>query len=251
MQKNKNFTIPFVSFAILSILFLFLWKSQILNSPSGLLSKISSGLRSTTVSAVDKNGNSNLSSTSKLVDQVKLEQENQALSDQFAVSNPNPKTLMPARVIGAPTFIPGVSVPDFFILDKGSSDGVGVGDGVVVANNLIGKISVVNSSSSKVTLITDTSISFTGKLQSEAVGVVTGLGDSLEIGNILLSENISKNSLVLTKGDQNLEGVGFPPDLVVGKIVSVQKNPSDLFQKAEIKSLVDFTKINMVFIVVK
>jgi cell shape-determining protein MreC len=54
----------------------------------------------------------------------------------------------------------------------------------------------------------------------------------------------------LTKGDISLQNTGYPPDLTIGKIISVSKNPSDLFQKAEISSLIDFSNLEKVFVVV-
>jgi cell shape-determining protein MreC len=55
----------------------------------------------------------------------------------------------------------------------------------------------------------------------------------------------------LTNGDITLSGSGFPPDLVVGKITSVEKKPSSLFQKAEVESFINFSKITAVFVIVK
>ena len=66
----------------------------------------------------------------------------------------------------------------------------------------------------------------------------------------MLSDSLKKDDLVLTKGDVNAQNVGFPPDLTVGKIASVSKNPSDLFQKAEIQPLVDLSNLEKVFVVI-
>jgi cell shape-determining protein MreC len=57
--------------------------------------------------------------------------------------------------------------------------------------------------------------------------------------------------LVLTNGDVGLNGSGFPPDLIVGKITSIEKKPSALFQKAEVESFLDFSKITAVFVIIK
>ena len=69
------------------------------------------------------------------------------------------------------------------------------------------------------------------------------------LDNVLLTENLKNGDLVLTKGDVNLNGEGFLPGLIVGKIISVEKSPSALFQKAQVEGLVDVTKLSTVFVI--
>lgn len=187
----------------------------------------------------------------KLVSQVasfeKLKKENKALSDQFQISYPSSYKLLKAEVIGAPSFVPGLTLPNNFIINKGSGDNLKVGQAVVVKNNLVGVISKISENIAQVNLVNNLSTSFTAKTENGAVGVVRG-GESLTINNILLSENIRAGELVLTKGDINSDGVGIPPDLIVGKIISVERNPSDLFQKAKVESFVNFTNLSAVFV---
>jgi rod shape-determining protein MreC len=137
------------------------------------------------------------------------------------------------------------------ILDRGEEDGIKKGQAVVLFDNLVGEIDHVVKDASRVILATSSEVSFTGRLENGAIGVVKGMGNTIEIDNILLSEDIRKDSLVYTRGDEDLSGAGIPPDLVVGKIVSIEKNPSALFQKAQIKSEINFSKLAMVFVVVK
>ena len=250
-MEKKNYSGVFSIVFAICLLLLLLWKIGTLNFASGVISKIFSTPRASGVFQLSQNKDMDLVKLSNDLNLVKLEKDNMALRGQFASSNPPPSNLLPAKIIGAPTFIPTVTLPDFFIIDKGTSDGIRVGDGVVSQNNLVGKITQANSFSSKVTLVVSQSVSFTGKLESGTVGVVKGVGNGLEFDNILLSENLSKGMLVLTKGDQDISGLGTPPDLIVGKIVSIDRDPSALFQRAQVESLVDFTKINMVFVVIR
>lgn len=193
--------------------------------------------------------NERLELLSRVADFEKLKKENAALSDQFQTSHPQSVRLLPAKVIGAPGFVPGVSVPNFLILDKGAKDNVKVGLAVVIKNNLVGIISKVSENLSRVDILNNSNLSFTAKTENAAYGVVKG-GDTLTIDNILLSENVAKEELVLTKGDLENNGIGIPADLIVGKIASVEKHPSDLFQKAEIRSFIDFRKLSTVFVYV-
>ncbi len=185
-----------------------------------------------------------------IADFEKLKRENAALSDQFQTFYPQSTQLLPARIIGAPGFIPGVSVPNVFILNKGAKDSIKIGSAVVIKDNLVGVISQVSTNLSKVEVVNNSSSSFTAKTQNGAIGIVRG-GGNLTINNVLLSESIKPSEIVFTKGDISSNGFGIPPDLVVGKITSVEKNPSDLFQKAEIESFVNFVNLSTVFVYIQ
>ncbi len=252
MQRKNSFLPSFLVFFVLSLLLLLLGRVGFLKSFSFFVPGLTNGIRLSIASAVTNDSNeAKLSNVPSILDQKKMEADIKALRDQFAISRPSSTTLLPAKVIGLPSFIPGATPPEFLILDKGWRDGVKKDQAVVLLQNLVGKVSQVSQNSSKAILITNKDILFAAKLESEALGVVRGLGDSLIIDNILLSEEVKKDSLILTKGSEDLSGVGLPPDLIVGKIASIEKKSSDLFQKARVQTLVDLTKINMVFIVIK
>lgn len=189
----------------------------------------------------------NLDLLSKIAGFEKVKRENQALSDQFKTSYPRSAQLLKADVIGAPGFVPGVSTPLSLILNKGSKDNLKVGQAVVTKDNLVGTIVSVSENLAKVDTVNNPSSSFTAKTENEAEGIVKG-GASLTLDNVLLSENLRVGELVLTKGDTDSNGVGIPQDLIVGKIISVENRPSDLFQKAKLESFIDFAKLSTVFI---
>jgi rod shape-determining protein MreC len=259
MRKRESFLPAFFVVFFLCILILFLSLSGSLKSLSSFLEKGTSAVQSVTFKLfqrlpfmsegvkVKDLEEKNLELLSRIATFDKLKKENAALSDQFQTSYPPSYKLLKANIIGTSTFIPGISVPNSFIIDKGLKDNLKVGSAVVVKDNLVGTISKVSANLSKVTAINNSSSSFTAKTQNGAVGVVKG-GESIVLGNILLSENMSLGELVLTKGSINSNGIGIPPDLVVGKIIFVEKNPSDLFQKAKIESFVNFTKLATVFV---
>lgn len=251
MQKKGYFPL-FLVLLVISILLLAFWATGLLNIPVSFVAQVFSPIRRAEVSGLNQQKISDeVTLARKLIDQRKLEEDNVALRGQFAVTNPSPSNLLPASVVGIPGFIPGNGIPDAFIIDRGSRDGIKKGSAVVVENNLIGTVSDLSLSQSKITLLTDKSISITGKLESGASGVIRGTGDRIQFGNVLLSENVEKGSLVLTKGDVDLNGVGVPPDLVIGKVLSVEKKSSDLFQTADVSSLIDFSKLSTVFVILK
>lgn len=170
-----------------------------------------------------------------------LEKENQALRDQFQTEKPSSRTLLPARVIGASE--------NEIILDKGESDGVKLGDVIVVKDNLIGKITKTSSHIAAVSLIAHNKTVFTAQtVKTSAIGVVNGAGGGKMTFVSDLSEELEREDLIRTKGDVDGKDSGFPPNLVVGQIISVNKKSSALFQVAEVKSLVDFSRLEIVFV---
>lgn len=259
MKRRGSFLPVFLTVAFLCILLLVLSLSGNLKFLSSFLEKGTSGIQSVSFgifqklpfvsenTKIKKLEERNLELLSDVVGFERLKRENSALSDQFQTSYPQSQSLLRAGIIGAPSFVPGVSAPDNFIIDKGQEDNLKVGNAVVIKNNLVGVISKVSANIAQVDLTSNPSFSFTAKTESGAVGVIKG-GGSLTINNILLSESIKEGESVLTKGDVNSDGIGIPPDLMVGKIVSVEKNPSDLFQKAKVESFVNFVNLSTVFV---
>lgn len=179
-----------------------------------------------------------------------IEKENQALKDQFTSVIIASKNLLPADIIGMPEFIPGVNFPDTIVVDKGNKDGVSSDNAIVYKDSFIGSILKSTDHFSKASFVTSKNVSFTARaLKTNAVGIVKGMGNGQMIfDNVLLSDNLEVGDFIVTTGDTSLNGKGYPPNLIVGKIVTVEKNPSNLFQKANIVSLYDFSHFSTVFI---
>ncbi|MCL4353379.1 rod shape-determining protein MreC [Patescibacteria group bacterium] len=263
MKKRSSQVSLFLIFIFLSLLFYFAFQDNLLkpisrplqNVFSPVFSAVYSGFSGITnfdsASKVKELKDENAALTEKLVDQTKLQQDNQALRDQFETVTPKSTILVPAQIVGAPGFIPGISFPETFTINVGSKDGIKAGEAVILKNNLIGRVTKVNYYLSSVLLVTNENSSFTATtMETNALGIVKGQGGGeMILDNVLLSDNLKAGDIVLTKGDVGASGAGFMPGLIVGKIVSISKNASDLFQKAKIESLVDFSKIDTVFVV--
>lgn len=266
MQRRNSFVPFFLVFFTLSLLLIFLGRFGIFN---GITSLINRGAAPIRISTLNIFGSQNKTIRELSLENAKLKKEssernnlileNKALRDQFAKSGSESLNLLPAKVVGYPGFIPGVSMPEYLVLDKGLSDNVKKGSTIIIENYLIGKVISLTNNFSKVELLNNKNSSFTGEVIStdgaEATGVIIGQNDEMNFENVLLTLSIKKDDLVLTKGDRDLpagevddNGLGYPPDLIVGKIISVEKKSSDLFQKAKVKSFVDFTNLKTVFI---
>lgn len=256
MRKRENFFLTFFFFLILSFLLIILSRIGLLvgvrSAMETVLIPITSFTRQITTiipavssnSTLEKLKKENSDLLSQLAEKKSLELEVAALRDQFQTPYPKSTNLLPAKIIASPSFLPGVSQPSHFILNRGVKDKVKVGQAVVYKNNLVGKIVSVSENFSDVALVTSLDISLTvitvSANNSLALGVVRGVGEEMVLENVFLSEKISASDLVVTKD----EG-----DLIVGKIVAVEKKPSALFQTAKVKSLLDFSKLSTVFVV--
>lgn len=256
MRKRENFFLTFFLFFFLSLFLIVLSKIGFLNGVYStlevLLVPVASFTRQITSSipsfssdsALEKLKKENSRLLAQLAEKKSLETEVAALRDQFQTPYPKSTNLLPAKIIASPSFLPGVSQPSHFILNRGAKDKVKVGQAVVYKNNLVGKIVSVSENLSDVALLTSLDISLTVKTvspnNSSALGVVRGIGGEMVLENVLLSEKISASDLVVTKD----EG-----DLVVGKIEAIEKKPSALFQTAKVKSLLDFSSLSTVFVV--
>lgn len=259
MRSRERFFIAFFLFIFLSIGVFFVgktsWFGDFFGGIESLLLPVQKGVYSVfsfSDGKLQKLQEENAAMRKKLADQKNLEKEISALKDQFQTSYPKSQNLLPANIIGMPSFIPNVSVPRVFTIDRGSKDNIKVGQAVVVLDNVIGKITKVSKNLSVVTLITQESSSFTASTQNDILGIVKGKGEAqLGLENVQASKELVVGDTVLTKNDVNQDGVGYPPNLVVGKITSIDKTQSNLFQKAQILPSLDFSKLQTVFIVTR
>ncbi|MEK7573493.1 MAG: rod shape-determining protein MreC [Patescibacteria group bacterium] len=262
MVKRSKVSVVFFVLLILSILLFIFSKAGFLSGPESLLGKITSPIQSITYSAFNFLSNPDSSSEKlreenrillgKLVEQNKLIRDNNALRDQFEKGGEERMRLLPAKIVGAPSFIPGITDPTTFTLDKGTNDGVKVGDAVVIKNILVGKVISASNYFSKADILTNNSFSVTVKDdRSGGNGVVKGDGGrQMLLDNVLQADDIKTSDILVTKGSQDEAGRGIPPDLIVGRITSVEKKPSEVFQKGKVQSPLDFSNLSAVFIVV-
>ncbi len=263
MKKKENFTSIFLFFLIFALIIFTLSKSGFLSFPASIAQKALSPLAGSVYSAfnffsspskdsaISKIKEENRELVGKIVSQSVLQKENSALADQFATTSIRAQTLLAAKIIGAPSFIPAVSNPQSLIIDRGTKDNIKVGNAVIYKDNLVGKVIESNLYFSKIDLITSPSFSSTVKtLRTQAQGVIKGEGGKqIILDNVLQSDDIKISDIIVTKGDQDMKGIGLPPDLIVGKLISVNKKPSNLFQKGKVVSLLDFSSLSTVFVI--
>lgn len=255
MKKKEGITSIFLIFLFLSILIFGLAKMGYIGGVVSLLETVILPVEKTFYSLknivfkdqsdekLKKLEEENIIFVRKLADFQNIIKENNALKDQFQTSNPKSTNLLPAKIVGG--------MQEYLIVDKGKKDNVKNGLAVVFKDNLVGKVVKVSEKVSRIDIVTNKDFSFTAETsETLAQGIIKGDGEDQVLENVLLSEELKVSDLVLTKGDLDVNGVGFPQGLIAGKIISVDKKPSSLFQSAKVKSLINFKRLEMVFIVI-
>jgi rod shape-determining protein MreC len=182
---------------------------------------------------------------SQLAQMKELEAENQDLRNLLDLKQrTGPGTLLPTTVIARDDtpYVEAVTI------DIGGHDGVQSGDAVVTDRGLVGRVEVVNPTSSKVRLISDLNSSVSVRLQTadRTTGILRGQsqGNLLAIAYIPQTDTVTAGDVVVTSG----LGEVFPEGLVVGTVSTVQRNDADPFQVAVVQSAVDMNKLERMYV---
>ena len=133
------------------------------------------------------------------------------------------------------------------IIDRGTEDGVLPGMPVESARGLVGQVYRASPRAAQVLLITDNISSIAARLSaSRATGIVFGSGSSgpLTMEWIDQEAQLEVGDVVLTSG----LGGQFPADLVIGRVVALERNEADLFQNATVQPAIDVSDLEIVFV---
>lgn len=174
-----------------------------------------------------------------------IQGEYQILLDLFNRARQQPDyQRVTATVIGYDTSLSIRSI----IIDKGTADGVQVGMPVESSRGLVGQVFRATEHAAQVILIIDSASSIPSRLgNSRATGILRGggLGSLMTIDWIDLQYQINEGEVVLTSG----LGGKFPQDLVIGRVVEVDRREAELYQQAVVQPAVDFDSLEIVFVI--
>jgi rod shape-determining protein MreC len=133
------------------------------------------------------------------------------------------------------------------ILNKGDRDGIQPEMGVMTSAGIVGRVVKTGPFSSIVLLVTDPHNAITGIIQrSRDEGIVEGTFQGrARIKYLPLLASIRVGDIVVTSG---LTG-GFPRGIVIGTVLTMQKEEGELFQSAEIAPQADLSKLEEVLII--
>ncbi|MFH1840741.1 MAG: rod shape-determining protein MreC [Candidatus Shapirobacteria bacterium] len=184
------------------------------------------------------------------IDQLK-EQNRLLAVDQNAVAVCREENQKMARLLGSPppvktNFILAhvLGLSDALKIDRGENDGVKTGQAVIADETLIGRIRWVGATVSLVQLISDPGLKIAVITQKDGQTKAKGLLSRLLLDQVLQEEKLDKGDLVISTADG-----GWPPNLLIGTVSDVLPANRKLFRQAKIQPLVDYQKLNIVFII--
>lgn len=136
----------------------------------------------------------------------------------------------------------------YVIINRGSDDGLRRGMPVVTQQGLIGRVAAVTAGAARVQLITDPASTVNVRLEpSGAQAILQGqLTGDITLDMIPQDAEVKAGDLVLTSG----LGGGYPANILIGQISSIRSVDQDIFQRANVQTVVDFSSINIVLVIV-
>jgi rod shape-determining protein MreC len=141
------------------------------------------------------------------------------------------------------------------VLDRGSNDGIAVGDVAVAEGNaLAGRVVEVGPDSAKVVLVSDSSSTVIGQLTTNAATgeVVGGLDDGvLVMSQIDSSEQVVVGDEVVTAGIELGGGIRspYPKGLLLGQVIDVRRDANAVVQTAYLQPAADLDKLEYVLVI--
>jgi rod shape-determining protein MreC len=164
----------------------------------------------------------------------------------FAQANPSFNTKggqIVARVIGSEPN----SIIQAIVIDLGKGNGIQPGMPVVTERGLVGRVTEVYNNASRVLLITDSNSNVYTLLQNSRLrGILHGRAGQQPILDYLPQDNkVIVGDIVVTSG----EGGNFPAGVPVGQVVEVEQNDVEMFQRAVVRTTVDFDTLETVLVV--
>ncbi len=136
----------------------------------------------------------------------------------------------------------------YLILNRGSDDGIRPGMPVVSSEGLVGYVDAVIPRAARVRLITDPGSRVDVRIRPSNVDAVLqgSLTGELTLNMVPLNAKVEPGNLVMTSG----LGGRFPPDILIGQVVSTRKLAYALFQEAAVQPVVDFNRLDIVLVIV-
>ncbi|NLJ31062.1 MAG: rod shape-determining protein MreC [Clostridiales bacterium] len=185
---------------------------------------------------------------SKLINYYTYQQQNAQLLKYYQLKKDNPDLkLTAAAVIGR-------DPNDLFYgfqIDRGKSSGIALNDPVITENGVVGWISSVNASYSRVTtlLSPDTKISAIDKVNRDSGVVSTNLKMAdqglVKLGYLSADTTVKAGDIIVTSG---IGGI-YPRDLAIGTVKKVGHETTDVSLYAEVTPFVDVKTVRDVMVI--
>jgi rod shape-determining protein MreC len=140
------------------------------------------------------------------------------------------------------------------VIDRGSGDGLAVGQVVIGAGGaLVGRIVEVGPTFAHVVLIVDSTSTVTGQLlSSSATGKVVGqLGGALVMTDVDAAAEVSIGDEVFTAGIELGGGIRspYPKGLLIGRVVDVKRDPNEVVQTVFLEPAAPLDRLEFLLVI--
>jgi rod shape-determining protein MreC len=140
------------------------------------------------------------------------------------------------------------------VIDRGTSDGIKVGQIVITAGHaLVGRVVEVGSSFAHVVLISDSTSTVIGQLLSTAsTGVVEGqLGGALVMRDVDVATTVTLAEEVFTAGIELGGGIRspYPKGLLIGQVVDVDLDPNAVVQRLFLEPAAPLQRLEFLLVI--
>jgi len=149
-----------------------------------------------------------------------------------------------AHVIGRPTN----SWDGVIVIDRGSTQGIGVGMPVIGPQGLLGQTVAVAAGSAKVRLITDQRSGVAALVQrTRAEGIVRGSIDGrMTLDFVEMDARVKKGDVVITSG---IGGI-YPKGLPIGEVSEARREANALYQEIRVQPASNPARLEEVLVIV-
>jgi rod shape-determining protein MreC len=142
------------------------------------------------------------------------------------------------------------------VVAVGSVDGVQLNAPVVTADGLVGLVTRVGSSSSRVRLLTDEESAVSAiDLRTSAAGIVRhgrGSGSTLVLDRVPKELKVRVGDTIVTAGTRAgaLSSL-YPRGIPLGEVTSVGQADTDLYKQVQVQPFADFSSLDSVLVLVR
>lgn len=168
--------------------------------------------------------------------------ENIRLRSILGFEPPLGYTLLPAKVMA----VTGNKLPVSAVINRGEMDGVTLNEPIINEEGLLGRVSAVTSTHCSIQLLTDPTNRVAVRVaESREMGIAKYVpSQGLIVDNIPSQGDVKQGDLILSSG---LGGV-YPPGLVVGTVIAVERPRQEPFLIVRLAPAADFNSLDELFV---
>ena len=186
----------------------------------------------------------NLNLKIKLQELAQLKEENNRLRDIQKKSESIAKKQTIVKVVSN-SASPNKKI---VVIDKGTNQGIYIGQNVIGINGLIGQVVETNFMSSKVILINDINHNVPGEVNRTGEKVIISGSrdnDQLTINYAPVDTTIEKGDVISTSGIAER----FKPKIPIGKVTLIEKDSEKRFSKIEIEAFENLNNLSELILI--